>query len=538
MSLKSPTGQKQNESSGGTTKKTQVILFLEKHQYLTDFLIIDSTEISPSKKPFPTYRDNVHRQNLKKLKNLNESRNSTFLNQPDLSQITRPLYMQHNISSIYYKIQFLIYKFQYYNEKVKNNFKNYVSSLIKLYESLLSNNANLIEVVTVDFDKLVAFLQKVPEKIKRIRFYYIHLIQEFSKEVKKSTKNAVDLRKDLVDILLQTKYMVDSSLNFFCPTPLQENFESIIFSPQFGVSDYLNQIIDKEVFGKLTAPELIQRIIKLNNQIIQTHKLKKEDNTTLIITFLFRMIFNEVYPMIKIFSLPEFNFDLLLKLKDLTLKEIGVPIEYCPIEFASEECMNDSPRNTFRNDVNYSLASVHIEFISFFTNPLDILHQLSAALHEIEKAAMIYKVQNVKREKKKKNENKSSNINDTSNEINNSDDSIKKNDDDNNSAIVDADFSTTVVEDGLSEFLFPFDVTFALFISTILASDVPEFMRIAAFTDQYSPTFGLCASFEFALAKLKTVSIYMQNLAQQMIEKETESSRESKPKNSKKDENE
>lgn len=507
MSANSPTIPKQGVERN-RNRKTQVILFLEEHPHLSNYLIIDSTGTSPNKKSLTSYRDTVHRQNLKKLKNLKESENSTFLNQPELPQITKPLYMQHHVSSIYYKIKFLTHKFKHYHQKVRDNFTNYVSSLIKLYETLLSGNINLFEVVSVDFDFLISFLQKIPEKIKRIRFYCLHLIQEFSKEIKKSTKSAVELRKDFIDILAQTKCMVDPSLNFFCPTCFQEDFEFIIFSPQFGVSDSLNQIIETDCFSRLTATELVQRIIKLNNLIIQTHKLKKEDNIKLIITFLFRMIFNEVYPMIKLFFLPEFNFDLLLKLKDLTLKEIGVPLEYCPIEFSSEKSLNDSPRNTFGHDPNYSLASVHIEFISFFTNPLDILHQLSAALHEIEKAAMIYKVQNFTREKKKKNELKSNSENQNL-DSNNS-----------NNDIIDSDFSAVVAEDGLSEFLFPFDVTFALFISTILASDVPEFMRIAAFTDQYSPTFGLCASFEFALAKLKTVSIYMQNLAQQMIEKE------------------
>lgn len=528
MSIKSPTNQKQKTTRGEYRRKTRIILFLEEHPYLSNFLIIDSTGVSPNRKSISSYRDTIHRQNLKKLKNLNESRNSSYLTHPELPQITKPLCMRHHISSIYYKIKFLMFKYKYYHQKVINNFKDYVSSLIKLYESIIADDTNIIEVVSVDFDILVAFLQKVPEKIKRVRFHCLQLIQDLSKEIKRSTKSTVELRKDFIDILAQTKCMVDPSLNFFCPTCFQEEFEYIIFSPNFGVTDILYQIIDEDNFNRLTPPDLVQKIIKLNNQIIQTHKLKKEDNITLIITFLFRMIFNEVYPMIKLFSLPEFNFDLLLKLKDLTLKEIGVPLEYCPVEFSSEECLNDSPRNTFRNDQNYSLASVHIEFISFFTNPLDILHQLSAALHEIEKAAMIYKVQSATREKKKKNEIKSPRSEDESSENNNNTQS------DSNIDAIDTDFSS-VVTDGLSEFLFPFDVTFALFICTILASDVPEFMRIAAFTDRYSPTFGLCASFEFALAKLKTVSIYMQNLAQQMIEKEAISNRETKSKTSRND---
>lgn len=503
MTINFKADSKQTSGNRDIFQKTQVILYLEKHPQISPFLIIDSSGISPNKKSFSSYRDTVHRQNLKKLKNLKETKNSTFLTQPDLPQITKPQYMRHHISFMYHEIQFLFYKFNFYHQKVNINFKDYVSVLIELFELIITNNSNQIEVLNVDFDYLVSFLHKVPDKMKRVRLYYLQYIQDFSKELKKNTKSTADLRKDFLETLQQTKSMVDSSLNFFNPTSLQEEFEYIVFSPNFGVLDFLNQIIDKETFNKLTPSELVQKIIKLNNQIIQIHKLKKEDNTSLIITFLFRIIFNEVYPMIKLFYLPEFSFDLLLKLKDLTLKDINVPLEYCPAEFSSEKYMNDFPRNTFRNDPNYSLASIHIEYISFFTNPLDILHQISAALHEIEKAAMIYKLENASRLKKKtKNDEGANDIND------------------NNDSVADDNFNIQPVREELSEFLFPFEVTFALFISTILASDVPEFMRIAAFTDKYSPTFGLCASFEFSLAKLKTVSIYMQNLAQQMIEKE------------------
>ena len=68
MPVKSPTNQTQNTTRRDYRRKTRIILFLEKHPYLSNFLIIDSSEVSPNRKPISSYRDTVHRQNLKKLK--------------------------------------------------------------------------------------------------------------------------------------------------------------------------------------------------------------------------------------------------------------------------------------------------------------------------------------------------------------------------------------------------------------------------------------------------------------------------------------
>ncbi|OHT01258.1 hypothetical protein TRFO_31968 [Tritrichomonas foetus] len=159
------------------------------------------------------------------------------------------------------------------------------------------------------------------------------------------------------------------------------------------------------------------------------------------------------------FDLAECQFDdfILQKIKNMTCDELQPPLHYCP-----KMKGDDIPAYIFKKDPNYSLAVEQIEFIPFFTNPLDVLHHVHYALHEIEMSASIYR------------------------------------------------------KDEPIEEMLPFDVVFGLFTCVVLASDVPEFLRIASFANTYSPQFGLCAEFSFANTKLKSESLQIMELLKQV----------------------
>jgi hypothetical protein len=50
--------------------------------------------------------------------------------------------------------------------------------------------------------------------------------------------------------------------------------------------------------------------------------------------------------------------------------------------------------------------------------------------------------------------------------------------------------------------VFPFEVTFGLFLGVVISSQIRNWERIAAFVDAYTPVSGLCPAFEFSRAKV------------------------------------
>ena len=441
-----------------------LFVFLSDHPILSKLIDIDTCGISRNKKPFPVYRENIHKQNLKNLQELESNKENIFLSIPQLPVVSKPNYMCNKHAFVFHKLQFLKYKYARFCKKAYLKYTDTLKLLMKIFTSFDVALADNI-VIHVDFEELNNLVKRWHQKMSRIKHLYHHLIRIFHGF---TNINTAELRRDFLDILSKTKSSLDPALNFFCPTPYQDDFEFIVFSPQFLVADQLFNIIKN--FDNLTPIDFIKAIVKINMNIIQIHKIRKEDNSSLIITFLFRLFFDETYHKIKLFQVPELNFNLIEKLNKITIADIGPPLDYCPPETSPSK----TPTEVFSKDQNYALSIDHIEYISLFTNPLDILHHINAALQEIEKAATIYSQKD--------------------------------------------------------ELMLPFDVTFGLFICCLLSSDVPDFMRIAAFTDTYSPTFGLCADFEFSLAKLKTASIHLQNLAQKIIEKENKKIRKAQNK--------
>ena len=238
---------------------------------------------------------------------------------------------------------------------------------------------------------------------------------------------------------------------------MQDKFERLILSPDFECYDSINNLLKS--FENLSPKSFINGIIEIVQIISLSFSVSSTRATSILIGLLFRCLFDEVYLKIKLFFVPELDFDLICSLKDLTMKDVYPP-PFCP-NFNE----NTNISQLFKNDPYYKLSCDQFSFISFFTNPLDILHHTHHAILEIEKSALIYNLKN--------------------------------------------------------KFL-AFDDIFSLLFFCILGSDIPELLRLIMFTDQFSPNNGLSSEFQFALTKLNTLSIHMQNLIQENFLNEIE----------------
>jgi hypothetical protein len=177
---------------------------------------------------------------------------------------------------------------------------------------------------------------------------------------------------------------------------------------------------------------------------------------SVMVTLLMRTLFDEVYFDVDVFKREIDFIDILSELRDLTVKDLEPPLEYCP---PMQE--TDCPGPVFHGDPDFGRVVQCLEASAFFTNPLDIICQFHLALKEIEKAA------------------------------------------------------DSKLSDGSDRsLLLAFDVTFGLLLCCLLGAAMPEYLRIAEFTKAYAPPF-LQAGFDFALAKIKAATAHLTVLCQQ-----------------------
>jgi hypothetical protein len=133
--------------------------------------------------------------------------------------------------------------------------------------------------------------------------------------------------------------------------------------------------------------------------------------------------------------------DVIGQLADVTLAELCPPADFVP---SFEDGMKVS--DFFRSDPFFSEAIGCLEMAIFQTNGFDILNCVEKALTQIERAAFHY----------------------------------------NNGETI----------------VFPFEVTFALFLGIVISAQIRNWERIANFVEAYTPVSGLCPAFEFSRAKV------------------------------------
>jgi len=194
--------------------------------------------------------------------------------------------------------------------------------------------------------------------------------------------------------------------------------------------------------------EFMQSIIGVVLKIIHSIQIKKKHSDSALIIMIQRFIFDLVYQKNSFFHKPGRN--VIFDLKNITIAELALPLDFCPPLDISKR-----PIEVFRDDKYYGKAVRRFEAISFFNNPLDILFGIHKTLCSLEKAATHY-------------------------------------------------CNGTVL-------VFPFEVTFGLFLAVALSSTLDNLHGIAQFVDIYSPQ-GLSPSFEYAKAKIMACSVQCQDI--------------------------
>ena len=141
-------------------------------------------------------------------------------------------------------------------------------------------------------------------------------------------------------------------------------------------------------------------------------------------------------------------------------RQVNVIISFCPHDID----VSLKPRDVFRDDPLFGKAVNKFEEIIFYTNPFDIIASIMQTISLIEMAASGY------------------------------------------------DKDKTLV--------FPFEVTFGLFLAVVLSSCAfYNITELARFVDLYTPQSGMCPSFDYARAKILACATELLQMEQDLANK-------------------
>jgi hypothetical protein len=306
--------------------------------------------------------------------------------------------------------------------------------------------------ININLDSFFQSLQKEPKKLERIRAVFPKMFQEYKKRMGRSP-SLEQQEKRMKKVISEALRILDVDLSFVPPSPIQASFERLIFLPNTGYFQKLNNLISS--FTETKPQDFVQGIIDVADSIRTIFQIQGNDCYAMIVTLLFRAIFDEVYPLVDNFKSEIDYMDILAEISEVTVEELAPPLEYCPPMLP-----DDNPGLVFREEPNFRRAIERMEQCAFFTNPLDIIHHVHLCLHEIEIAA-----------------------------------------------------ARNRQSSGVS-LLLSFDVTFGLFLCSLLGAEMPEYLRISEFTKMYAPGVGLSPAFSFALMKLKAATAYLTTMCQ------------------------
>lgn len=428
--------------------------FMQENAHLAQYVTVSAVgDLSNQavREQFFSEKKTIISETIENLKSL-ESKFSSLKHSTSPHILQKPFFIPGSQIIIFSKIRFL--------ENLINSLKNeaeewetmYIRKALELFQSkdIIPQNC----LVVCEIEQLKAKYKEIKFKLEATKTKLSSLKASFKEKISKKLLPSIQIEA-LQKILLVIHPSFDPALAFFCPCPSQDEFEIILFHPDFLFSENVTHIV--QTFPSISASEFLTEIVHLVEKICT--KIERTDaySLSVIVGLCFRALFDKVYQDVKLFWLPELSFDLIGTLKGTKVSDVDPPRNCCPPGIKDDQVVSE----IFRKDPNFSLAVEQIEFISFFTNPLDILHHVFHSLREIERATQVY-----------------------------------------------GGGATTMLS---------FDVTFGLFLCILLSADIPELMRIAMFVDQYTPSRGLCPDFEFALAKLSTASIHLQNRAQSQI---------------------
>jgi hypothetical protein len=183
----------------------------------------------------------------------------------------------------------------------------------------------------------------------------------------------------------------------------------------------------------------LDELFALVVRCLQRLGINRKPNDAALVLLIIRFVFDSVYNLNTYFA--EDGEDIIGQLRHLTLGYLSPPTDFMP-PFETEGNVVDF----FRSDPGFLRAINELYAVTFQTNPFDILACVEKTLTHIERAAFNY----------------------------------------NNGQTL----------------IFPFEVTFGLFLGVALGSQIRNWANIANFVEAFTPMSGLCPAFEFSRAKI------------------------------------
>jgi len=423
--------------------------WLETHQFIKPFLTIriqkDPYELIGSLR-FWDYRREIHRQAVfmleKYIYHQGESTKSSFT-----SLVHRPPPKYWSYGLLFNKLAFIEQKIFHLKQKNSIGLLKCLNLLLVMYSThdFIPNNM----IIALRTDLLFSHYSNDSSQIKSLSSAFISFLNQYNAIVKK--RLPLDLQKHRIySIIKHISMSYDEKTSFFPPSPLQQSFEHLLLYPDSCCYKQITHIFEN--FIDLRPQELNKIIIQIAGKIAKQYHLNNDSHISIIIGFLYRFIYDEVYPYIPDFHARRLQCDILQILRYLKLEDIDPPMKYFDSRIPNVNFFEH-----IRNDPHYKSAVDTLELISFFTNPLDILRGVSYCIKEIEKAASHY------------------------------------------SKTKDIEFLS-------------FEAIFGLFCCIVLSSCIPDFRMISSFVISYSPTYGLSGSFEYGLSTIRALSIHLSDL--------------------------
>jgi hypothetical protein len=343
-------------------------------------------------------------------------------------------------------------------ELLKDQREEDIDFVIKMIEFLEKHPSNSSSLILyVDDAQLFSDIRQLPTSVHRLKNYYNQQIQKITL-LCPPPSSEMAMKIELVSIIEAVTNTIDVNTSYIPISYLQTSFERLIVHENLPFKSYIDAII--ESFVIVSPAEFTESIFNLCVKIIKSMDLTKKYMDSAVSFLLYRFIFDEVYPKNNFFNKKVQSVNPFPKVSEMTNQELQLPLDFCPPDLD----VSLKPRDVFRKDPYFSEAISKFEEIEFFHNPFDIIAVIMQSINLIEKAASHY------------------------------------------------DKDKTLV--------FPFEVTFGLFLVIVLSSSTYyNISSIAKFVDLYTPQAGMCPPFEYARAKILACAAELEEMEESFNQK-------------------
>lgn len=295
--------------------------------------------------------------------------------------------------------------------------------------------------VCIDEDKLFGDLKKDPVNASRLASYHKFRYSLISRLSNTLTtyEENISELKRMIEIM---SLSVDPQTSFFPQHPLQTSFERVLMSPLLPYCKDISELIDEY---ETTDPQMfVDMIFEEVVTILKDLQFTEKRHDMALVLLLYRYIFDRVYKENSILNSETQTQNLIDNLRLCPVERLSLPKEYCPPYDESQPAMT-----LFRKDEHFSKAVEALEEVQWHVNPFDILHCVEETIQQIEISASAYSTEETKCS------------------------------------------------------VFPFEVTFSLFMGVLLSSQIMNWSNIIDFVVKYTPQTGLAPKFEYARAKME-----------------------------------